>query len=41
VASNGVYAGQVTARTVKLLPDGTVLHDRAAQKIRRGEQDHE
>ncbi|MFJ8158488.1 hypothetical protein [Streptomyces sp. NPDC094468] len=26
---------------MKLLPDGTVFHDRAAQKIRRQEQGHE
>nr|WTB11197.1 hypothetical protein OG546_48260 [Streptomyces antimycoticus] len=25
-ASNAVYAGRATARTVKLLPDGTVFH---------------
>lgn len=37
-ATNAVYAGRATARTVKLLPDGTVFHDRAAQKIRRQEQ---
>ncbi|MGI5414167.1 hypothetical protein ACQEV9_46210 [Streptomyces chartreusis] len=40
-ATNAVYAGRATARTVKLLPDGTVFHDRAAQKIRRREQGHE
>ncbi|MGW7365403.1 Mom family adenine methylcarbamoylation protein [Streptomyces sp. NPDC054841] len=40
-ATNAVYAGRATARTVKLLPDGTVFHDRAAQKIRRLEQGHE
>lgn len=32
------YTGRATARTVKLLPDGTVFHARAAQKIRRREQ---
>ncbi|WP_254401029.1 hypothetical protein [Streptomyces sp. AC555_RSS877] len=37
-ATNAVYAGRATARTVKVLPDGTVFHDRAAQKIRRQEQ---
>ncbi|MFF7534543.1 hypothetical protein ACFZB2_36400 [Streptomyces bobili] len=37
-ATNAVYAGRATARTVKLLPDGTVFHDRTAQKIRRQEQ---
>lgn len=37
-ATNAVYTGRATARTVKLLPDGTVFHDRTAQKIRRQEQ---
>jgi hypothetical protein len=37
-ATNAVYAGRASASTVKLLPDGTVFHDRAAQKIRRQEQ---
>ncbi|MFC0843448.1 hypothetical protein ACFH04_06830 [Streptomyces noboritoensis] len=37
-ATNAVYTGRSTARTVKLLPDGTVFHDRTAQKIRRQEQ---
>ncbi|WP_329318998.1 MULTISPECIES: Mom family adenine methylcarbamoylation protein [unclassified Streptomyces] len=37
-ATNAVYAGRATPRTVKLLPDGTVFHERAAQKIRRQEQ---
>ncbi|WP_455710679.1 Mom family adenine methylcarbamoylation protein [Streptomyces albogriseolus] len=36
-ATNAVYTGRATARTVKLLPDGTVFHDRTAQKIRRQE----
>ncbi|MET9462240.1 hypothetical protein ABZY05_45785 [Streptomyces canus] len=40
-ATNAVYAGRATARTVKLLPDGTVFHDRTAQKIRRQEQGHQ
>ncbi|MDG4857075.1 hypothetical protein P8605_02690 [Streptomyces sp. T-3] len=40
-ASNAVYAGRATARTMKLLPDGTVFHGRTAQKIRRQEQGHE
>ncbi|MGI5507601.1 hypothetical protein [Streptomyces sp. CA-106131] len=40
-ASNAVCLGRATPRTVKLLPDGTVLNDRAAQKIRRQEQGHE
>jgi hypothetical protein len=37
-ATNAVYAGRATARTVKILPDGTVFNDRTAQKIRRREQ---
>ncbi|CCK24436.1 hypothetical protein BN159_0057 [Streptomyces davaonensis JCM 4913] len=37
-ASNAAYCGRATARTVKLLPDGTVFNSRAAQKIRRQEQ---
>lgn len=36
-ASNAVYLGRATPRTVKLLPDGTILNDRAAQKVRRQE----
>ncbi|WP_260608966.1 hypothetical protein [Streptomyces sp. WAC 01325] len=40
-STNGVYAGRATARTIKLLPDGSVFHDRAAQKVRRQEQGHE
>ncbi|NUP35293.1 MAG: hypothetical protein HOU01_26845, partial [Streptomycetaceae bacterium] len=40
-ASNAVYLGRATPRTVKLLPDGTILNDRAAQKVRRQEQGHE
>lgn len=39
-ATNSVYTGRATARTILLLPDGTVLHDRAAQKVRRQEQGH-
>lgn len=40
-ASNAAYTGRATARTIKLLPDGTVLNDRAAQKVRKQEQGHE
>lgn len=36
-ASNAVFAGLSTARTLKLLPDGSVLNDRALQKIRARE----
>ncbi|MET8291491.1 hypothetical protein ABZV80_40915 [Streptomyces sp. NPDC005132] len=37
-ATNATYAGRATARTVKLLPDGTIFNGRTAQKIRRQEQ---
>lgn len=37
-ASAAVYLGRTAPRTVRLLPDGTVLNDRAIQKIRTGEQ---
>lgn len=37
-ATNATYTGRATARTLTLLPDGTVLNDRAAQKIRRQER---
>ena len=37
-AFNGVYLGRATPRTLHLLPDGTVLSDRAIQKIRKGER---
>lgn len=37
-AFNGRYTGRGTARTLKLLPDGTVLSDRALQKIRKRER---
>lgn len=37
---HAVYTGRAAARTLVLLPDGTILHDRAAQKIRRQEQGH-
>jgi hypothetical protein len=40
-ASNAVYTGRATARTLALLPDGTVFSDRAAQKIRTGERGHD
>ncbi|MFF4542263.1 hypothetical protein [Streptomyces aureus] len=39
-ATNAIYAGRATARTVKLLPDGTVFNSLTAQKIRRQEPDH-
>ena len=40
-ASNAVYTGRSTPRTLTLLPDGSVFSDRAAQKIRAGERGHE
>jgi hypothetical protein len=40
-ASNARYLGRSTARSLLLLPDGTVLNDRAVQKIRSGEQGSE
>ncbi|MEV5710116.1 hypothetical protein [Actinoallomurus sp. NPDC052274] len=39
-ATNSVYTGRSTPRTVSLLPDGTVLNDRAKQKVRRQEPGH-
>ncbi|WP_432156218.1 hypothetical protein [Streptomyces sp. bgisy153] len=39
-ATNATYTGRAAARTITLLPDGTLLHERAAQKIRRQEQGH-
>jgi hypothetical protein len=40
-ASNAVYTGTGTPRTLTLLPDGTVFSDRAAQKIRRQDHGHD
>lgn len=37
-ASNAIYTGRATPRTLRLLPDGTVFSDRAASKIRNGER---
>lgn len=37
-AHNGIYLGRGTARTLKLLPDGTVFSDRAISKIRNRER---
>lgn len=37
-ASNATYTGRGTARTLYVLPDGTVLNDRALQKVRGQEQ---
>lgn len=35
-AHNGTYLGRGTARTLRILPDGSVLSDRAIQKLRSG-----
>ncbi|MGH2356305.1 MAG: hypothetical protein ACRDJN_32265 [Chloroflexota bacterium] len=40
-ASNALYLGRATARTLYLLPDATVLNDRALSKVRAGERGHE
>ncbi|MGH3297848.1 MAG: hypothetical protein ACRDP7_39250 [Trebonia sp.] len=40
-ATNAVYTGHGTPRTLTVLPDGTVFSDRAAQKIRRRERGHD
>lgn len=37
-AHNAAYLGRATARTLRILPDGTVLSDRALSKIRAGER---
>lgn len=37
-ASNAIYTGRATPRTLRVLPDGTVFSDRAAQKIRQRER---
>jgi hypothetical protein len=40
-ATNAAYCGRGTARTLRLLPDGTVLNDRSLQKVRQQDQGHE
>jgi hypothetical protein len=40
-ATNATYTGRATPRTLALLPDGTVLNDRARQKVRKQEAGHE
>ena len=40
-ASNAIYTGRGTPRTLTVLPDGTSLSDRAVQKVRQGERGHE
>lgn len=37
-ATNAVFLGRSTGRTLRLLPDGRVMSDRAIQKIRAGER---
>lgn len=37
-ATNAVYLGRSKAETLRLLPDGTVLHRRALAKLRRGDK---
>lgn len=37
-ATNARYLGRGTARTLRVLPDGTVLSDRSIQKIRKAER---
>jgi len=37
-AHNAAYDGRATARTLRVLPDGTVFSDRAASKIRKGDR---
>lgn len=40
-AGNALYAGRATARTLVVLPDGSVLNARATQKVRAQERGHE
>jgi hypothetical protein len=40
-ATNALYLGRARARTLLLLPDGTVLNDRAIQKVKAQEKGHE
>lgn len=40
-ATNAVYCGRGTARTLRLLPDGSALNDRALQKVRDQDRGHE
>lgn len=39
-SAGAIYTGRGTPRTLTLLPDGTVLNARAAQKVRAQEQGH-
>jgi hypothetical protein len=40
-ATNAIYTGRATARTLVLLPDGTTLNARSIQKIRAQEQGYD
>jgi hypothetical protein len=40
-ASNAVFTGRSTPRTIVVLPDGTSLSDRSLQKVRQAERGHE
>lgn len=40
-ASNSLYLGRGRARTLKLLPDGTVLNDRSVAKVAAQDRGHE
>lgn len=40
-ATNALYAGRGTARTILVLPDGRVLHERALSKLRSLDVGHE
>ncbi|MFJ5926617.1 hypothetical protein ACIQF6_28840 [Kitasatospora sp. NPDC092948] len=40
-ATNALYTGRAAPRTLKILPDGRVLSERAVQKVRRQEQGHQ
>ncbi|MGV8909283.1 MAG: hypothetical protein ACOH1Y_09895 [Propionicimonas sp.] len=40
-ASNALFTGRGTARTLTILPNGTSLSDRSLQKVRKTEQGHE
>ncbi|MGH7748968.1 MAG: hypothetical protein ACREQ5_30020, partial [Candidatus Dormibacteria bacterium] len=40
-AKGAVYTGRGTARTLTVLPDGSVFNDRAASKVRSQDRGHE
>jgi hypothetical protein len=41
MASNAVYTGRGTARTITVLPNGMSISDRSLSKVRRAERGHE